>query len=303
MSEHAAKNVPVNLLSELLGDIRPNVFYPSLFIGFLLMVILSEKAFQQFPITRAQFPLLNFITRYILDVAVIQAVTTLILGYLLYKYLKYVSNVSSLVIIVFLCSLFAVIFGLELAAEETFLKPSFHYGPPPGSLPECFITSIVMKYFGLARNEGIVAPSGFVMRQTILLLLFLSLSHQLRWREIVASRKLRRTLHVIHYGLFILVLLLRFYRGRHTFFDIGIAIGVTVVLYWYGVTCITFLLRDTAENRGFLADLLMPLSCYSFAILFYCQETKWWMWTSVALWSLLGLLYLSRSGRPTALES
>jgi len=274
---------------QFMPKIPANVFWPSLALGFLLMIGLSAKQFQHIPIRRAGRVWLNS-TTYVLDVGIIQFVSLCLLILLAYRYFRFFSPVPPRVLTTGLCLFFLSVVLLEVAAEGIFLKPSFHYGRPGDSLSECYITSRVLRRLGFGGEEGTSAPSGFAMRQTIILLCFLVLSHQKRWRQ-VFSRTESRWLHFVQYGFFVSVLALRFYRGRHSLFDLGVGIGVATVFFWLTFVVASCLLVTSPENRAYLEHSFGAFPAYALAILFYCQETAWWLAASFVIAIILAAVH------------
>jgi hypothetical protein len=281
---------PRTFVSQLTPEIRPNVLYSSLTIGFILTVLLSVKSLQYLPIARARYPFVNSLTKYVLDPALIQFFSLALLVYCAYIYFKHVSGIKGSRVAIFFLIFFPAVLLIEYVLESTILKPSFHYSRPADALPECAITSYLLKRFQVDTDEGISAPSGFIMRQTILLLFFLLLSHQKRWREVV-SRRMSGALHFIQYFLFVLLALVRFYRGRHTLFDIGVGIGVAVIFYWVFVLSTVLVIKQSELDRQLIAEFTVPLGAYTIAMLFYAQETKFWLLVCGSTLVILGALY------------
>lgn len=294
----------VGSVSDLIPEIRPTVLHTTLISGFVAMLVLCSKPLALVPLTRVRGGWLDALTKTILDVGVLQAASLVILVYCYGAYAAHITKRSRLT----LCVSYAVGFSLLTFAtviiDLVFLKPSFRYNPPLASLPECTITSYVMARLGISLGEGTSAPSDFAFRQTIILLSFLLISHQQKWREVVRSRAMNRVLYATQYGLFFLVLAIRFYRGRHSLFDIGVAVGIGVMFFWFVALVLVSFFRPTAANQAYLTESAMPLGSYSIAILFYCQETAWWIWYTLGMFVVMGLLrhfIQSRNGHAYAI--
>jgi hypothetical protein len=301
ISEAAAKHYGLrDLFADLTPEIPTSLFYSSLIAGFMVMVTLSAKPFQSIPIAQSSFPLLTFISKYILDVVILQAASLCLLIYLAYKYysaefqspigLIRVSSLSHTKIFIFFVLFFSALMTLECLFQLVFLKRSFHYGVPLDAKSDTFITSYFLTVLRVESHEGSSAPSGFAFMQTTILLLFLVLAHQKYWAEVIC-KKMNHILYGLFYSVFILVLAIRIFRGRHSFFDVGIAVGAAVVLFWFFFVSLNALVRRSSEGTRVIAEFLAPLATYGIAILFYCQETKWWLWSFLAMFVALSLLY------------
>ena len=83
--------------------------------------------------------------------------------------------------------------------------------------------------------------------------------------------------------LFLLVAFVRFYRGRHSLFDIGVGIGVAVVLYWTFVLLTAVITARREAERRLLGEFVVPLGAFALALVFYAQETKWWLYLCLSI--------------------
>src|ERR1700693_2626775 len=128
---------------DALPSVEPKVLYPSLAIGFVLMLILSLKSLQQIQIARLRTPWLNFKTKCILDVSLLQFASLVILIYPAYKYFSRATTWSPRRVLASLIVFFICLFATEFFVEEVFLKPSFRYGTIQGPLQECAVTSFL----------------------------------------------------------------------------------------------------------------------------------------------------------------
>jgi hypothetical protein len=271
-------------------EVGEDLLYFSLAIAFALMILLSSKSFQLIPIQRSRFPLLNFITGNILDVAVLQAVSLVLLIWLCFKYLRDVLHWKGLSALIFsLVSCFLICTFL-LMAEHWFLKPSFKYGRPQNMLSECTLTSVVLKKLGIGADEGTSAPSGFALRQTWILLFFLLLKNQKRVAELF-SRRFLVSHQAAHWCIFVLVLAGRVYRGRHSLFDVGTSIGIGTLLFWFFILISRILIWRDQKVKRLMVGFLPPLGTFGIAIMFYAQETKWWLFVFIAMILIISLLH------------
>jgi len=296
------------LLNEIIPEIRTNVLYGTLAIGFVLMLVLPLKNFET--LTIPQYPAWTFVFRFILDAAFIQSVSYAVLFYLAYKYFSRVSPLHGGHLFIRLLGLFVVIMAMQLLVEGV-IKTWFHYDRPSVQLSEGWFTNFairavnwVLGLFGLDFDLGSdvagATPSGFAVRQTVILLFFMLLAHQEQFKD--KFPRTRPIWYVLQLVFFFAVLSQRVYLNRHTLFDIGIGIGIATILFWFFVVCLTFLFRRSEINKKYIGTFIAPLGAYSIAIYFYSQETRWFMLSTLAMVLFLAGLYNLRvtpQPRPT----
>ena len=274
-----------------LVETRPNIYYPSLSLAFIVMVLLSIKRLQHFHLEPIRAPWFVFVSKYAPDVVVIQAVSLILLMFLAYRFSSRFLPFPRHRIAIFVVAFYSFVMVMEFACEELFLKPTFRYGRPVAVTTSKAVTEET--YGDLWRydadQEG-GAPSGFTLRQTMILMLFLSLAHQRKWREAFSAVQ-SRVYHWIYYVSFASVPALRFYHARHSLFDIGVGVGIAVMMYWFFTLSANFIFNRSAEDKRYLGESITPLACYSLAILFYCQETKWWMCACGLMFISIGLIW------------
>lgn len=272
-------------IKDSLPEIRSNFLYASLILGLIIMVILCLPNLQKFTLPRT--PLWNKITKYPLDAGLIQLISALLLAWVIYKYpLKIFAKKSftaiSSVLFVFLIML------VEIVMEKWLFKPSLRYDRLLDSLSEAFFTQFVLTILHMVGEKGTAAPSGFALRQMFLVLPFLILSQQEKWKS-VFSTKATFVLYFLNILFFILVPLLRIYRGRHTLFDVGISIGIGTFIFWFFIIIIQSLVKK--REAGYLEDLTGFSLIYIFSILFYCHNTTYWLLFSFLVILFLGTVY------------
>jgi hypothetical protein len=264
----------LRLVRELLLEVRPNVLYSSLLYAFLATVFLCAKAFQSLDLDLYRMPALDSLVRFF-DLGIIQLISVLLFIWLAVRYFTAITTLGKLVVALVIASVLGIVIGGDILIEQLFLKPSFTYSHTSvHSHPS--VPDVISSVFGLKEPDDNSAPSGFVLRQTIILLNFLLLSHQKRWRS-VFTRTQSRLLHWLQYGFFGLVSIVRVYYGRHALFDVGVAIGIATILFWCVVLSVDCMFRGTVSSREYIREAFVPIGTCAMALIFYCQETKWWL--------------------------
>jgi hypothetical protein len=278
-------------LFPLTPSIRPNIFYPSLTIAFALMLTLCAQPLQVIKISDLHSTFIDDLCRWVLDESIIQAISLAGLIVVAARYFGARAGMAGMRRYFFFGILFSFFHASALMLDAFFLKLSFRYAHPPALMPEALLTRLTVAAFPHLEANSISAPSGYVMRQTMILLTFLLISHQKAWRKFVIRPESRRYLHWGFYGLWALVIALRLYRGYDTFFDVGIGIGVGALVFWtVTVFTVSLVLRDRSAKAA-LVDAAAPTLTFGIAVLFYCQETSWWILVLVGL--LVSMAFIS----------
>ncbi len=161
----------------------------------------------------------------------------------------------------------------EFILESLVLKPTFSFNRPGETIGEPWLTDFLRNYYDSDYKKGSSTPSGFIVRQTMLSLLFIFSVHQPHFF------KYRRTFKLLLcYFLVIFVLAfmawLRLYTGAHRFYDVAIAIGIGGFLFWAGV----FIFLSFSEQiRSHIGDFALPALTFAFMVLLYSQHFLRWM--------------------------
>ncbi len=188
----------------------------------------------------------------------------------------------------FVCPFLLVGIMMLLATflEMFLLKPSFAYARPATQLTDSFVARHI-----LSHGMRSATPSGFVLRQVIVLFSFLVLSFQGKWKEVVSSKRgwKNTLLHFSNYAFFLLVIFLRTYRAQHTLYDVGLAIGLGTLIFWSLAVIGSFLIhREKAVKHA--RYFFLPAFTYLLVFLLYTQETTYWIIFSTILLILLASL-------------
>lgn len=273
-------------IKDILPKLHSTFLYTSLIFSLIIMVILALPNTQN--LTLPQTTLWNWITKYPLDPALIQLISVLLLVWVIYRYLFKISTKKfsgAIYSLLFVISIMLV----EVVMERGLFKRSLAYDRLPGSLSEAFFTNFLVTLIGLGGEKGTSAPSGFVLRQMFLILPFLLLSQQEKWKHVFSGRA-TFLLYFFNILFLISIPLLRMYRGRHIPFDVGIAVGIGTFIFWLFVIIIYSLVKKK-ENAEYLESFAGFSLIYIFAIFFYTRSAfSWLLFSFLALLSL-GIVY------------
>ena len=178
------------------------------------------------------------------------------------------------------------------------LKPAFKY-----NRPEAFGTdSFLVHWLGLTqRVEDAGCPSGFVLRETLLLMMGLVLARGIRAGS---GGRIWEALVVALATLTALTAVVRVAMNAHTVFDVGMGFACGVYLFWllyYTLVAVT--VPADAKERQLYTDV--SVLSYLFVPMFVLSST-WvalWFFLAIALLFFLGVLHLWATGhraRPAA---
>jgi len=277
-------------------EIRPNLFHISFLFSFVIMMGLCLPPLQNLRFPRSN--LLDGIT-YILDPSALQLFSVFLLIYVTYKYFYKASSnafLSALMPFIFVGTF--LLFGALI--EEYIFKSTFQYNRPENSMPEPWLTNFMFSHiFTHATRKGTATPSGYAFRQTFILLMFLLLTQQKNWKNIMGIGRMfintSSIIYALNFTFLILVSLSRVYRGTHYLFDIGIGIGLGTFLFWV-LTAFVCFLAHREKQREFLRDLSFHSITYTVTMLFFSQETVYWLGISWFFLVVIGLLYNKSGG-------
>lgn len=276
-------------VAKLFPKIRPNLLYISFFCSFILMVFLSTKDIQK--ITFPRYEVIDSITYY-LDATVLQGLSMVLVAWVIYRYLivQEVSRTSSFILTIgILTSMMVTIIILE----TYILKPCFLYNRIEKST-ETAVTAFVAHMLGLAGDEKTSCPSGFTLRQVVLFLSFMLLHEQQVWSKIFEGRIVRALkipFYILNWAFLILIPFLRFYWQRHILFDIGIAIGIGVFLFWSITILISIPIMRSKEVIQYLTYLVAPIFAFTFIIFIYMENTLLWLMLCWIILMASGFVY------------
>lgn len=185
------------------------------------------------------------------------------------------------------------------AAEALFLKPAFNCARLPNPMSEPFLVGRLRFYAGTS------CPSGFVLRQMVLLLLGLLFASGATndttakdcTRDFYWGLRSRRTTGIIIVLAFMtaFVAFSRIYRGTHTWFDVGITIAASVYCFWLVYFICALIANRMAEYL--FRDLVAASAVYLPLFLFYSQSATPWVVATLVVFCFLGSVhYIVRSG-------
>lgn len=277
--------------SILFPKIRPNLLYISLFCSFILMVFLSTKDIQK--ITFPRYEVIDSITYY-LDAIVLQGLSMVLVAWVIYRYLivQEVSRTSSFILTIGILTAMMVTI---IILEKYIFKPCFLYNRIEEST-ETAAVAFVANILGLAGDEKTACPSGFTLRQVVLFLSFMLLHEQQAWPKIFEGKgkivgALKKPFYVLNWAFLILIPFLRFYWQRHILFDIGIAIGIGVFLFWSITILINIPITRSKKAVQYLTDLAAPIFVFTFTIFLYMEHTLGWLMLCWTILMISGFVY------------
>lgn len=240
-----------------------------------------------------------FPSRPLLDrLAWLQAATALILGTLSVRLFHERSALRRRQVVTAVVLLLVFAIGVELIAEEFLFKASFMFGRrvdrPAGS-------SSILRALGLAVCDQWSRPSGLVIRQMMLLLAGIQVAAAER-----SSRKTADTLMLVAIIAFSVgIIAFRINGTVGGLFDVGMGIGLGIMLFWLLVVVGTTLLvpskRSSATLAGFTWAQAIGLG-YVVTIAFTENaRAGWWLIAASATTAVLLLLrQLAQPNSPSA---
>jgi len=271
--------------------VNRNMLYFSFFSALLLLILLSSKFFQY------SLPHNIFINRltYILDPLILQLFSFLLLIILAFKFIykpdknEIAHKTSFLYYVLFL---FILLFS-EIILEFFVLKPSFHFNRPAKSMEESFFINFLIhnkliKNFISGKN-GSSAPSGFTLRQIFIFYSYLIL--HIQNNKSINFKRIKNITISLYSILMVIICLSRIYRNAHSFFDIGLGIGIGTLIFWFIYIAFLKLLKlDHIPKNDLTGDFILPGISLCFTILLFCQRTELWLGFSLSIFVLLGLI-------------
>lgn len=247
---------------ELLRLLRPQarfLIYFDIFLGLVLMTILSLKQLQGLEIPATQF--LDSLTYY-LDPLLVQAITCVALLVVAWLVMRNVTSFSLLAL--------WLVGGLLLATvlEQYILKAAFGYIREASNYTQPWLVRYVVSP---ARQLSV--PSGFTLRQTYLLIF---LFHFLRPSQAGISGYRGTGVFSLMTVASAYVVFNRLYRGDHYLLDVGIGILIGIVWYWMWTTfTVNLLSRDPKDDLS--GDFFFPAFASMFVLLFFCRDSGLWL--------------------------
>src|SRR5260370_24955111 len=122
-------------------------------------------------------PTLDFLSLHVFDPILLQATWVVVLSYVFYRVFKAkrASWTDKWYALTYPIFVIVLLIFLELLLEKYLLKPIFSYNRPGTSYGEPWLTSLLRPIFHFSDHKGTSTPSGFIVRQTVLALLFVIL--------------------------------------------------------------------------------------------------------------------------------
>jgi len=289
------------VLRDLIVKVPDFLFYVTLMSGLLFMGFLCSDSLIKFSFE--QSALLNKLT-FVLDVSLLQILSALGLIFVIKEYLfgrvserKLLLSMGSVKRIVIITAILLVAFVLvgEYASEHLILKPIFNKPRADTvkveTLEEPWLTSFLLEQIRPS-SEGrqLGAPSGYCLRQWLMTLIFLLYFDKIVRRKTHRKKKILCSIagYSICAFLFLFVAFSRVYRGAHSFFDVGIALGVGTFFFWFFYILPGSLL---IRNDKYLRDLL-GISLVYFGSFFYFSNSSYrWAYIAFFLYPFLGIFY------------
>lgn len=247
-----------------------------------------------------------------------QVATAVAVGFLLIKVLRANAGSESArgqrrIGAVVLLLILALLFAPLVVFEEQFAATSFsrELGPVEKEIPEPPLTRTLES---IAHQLGIeppddeistvgFAPSGWVVRQTLLALLGTFLLGQ---NNLGLGRLCSRTLRVFLPVSVIYIALARIFRLRHTPLDVGTAVCVATLLFFFGLILTSslgnWLGRWRVECTKSQYDLFLLFALGSIIILTVASLTYFWLVALYVFLIMIGPLYTLRGWKPTTTE-
>jgi len=290
-------------------------FYCSMLIGLFCMVGLTSDIVKD--ITFPNYVWLDKITYYA-DPLIILFISCCITAYIAAQYFAYrpksfkklkASHPKANRLYLwffFLLITFSIVFFAEFLSD--LLKHAFDYSRLPigDQKGEPFLMGAIT---GQLRLGNTACPSGSAIRQLFTLMTFILFLNQnlgtifqnkMRKRFENESLKIDK-LYKLHIRLFIVQLLFflfvcfsRVYRGQHTFFDIGVSLGVGIYVYWLTSTVVLFLIikKASIKTKLFMTDISYVSFIFLPLFFFYSRSAIVWTIGSAGIILTLCLIYL-----------
>jgi hypothetical protein len=268
------------------------IFYQSIFYSILATLILVPFAarldkshiFQLF--SPIQITNLEKASRSIyLDPFLIHIITCIFIGWLLYKIamveLLNVPHKTLCVIIISISPL--ILLGASYLFSALIFKPAFAFPRPVDYLTENEppIVKLFYKYFG----PGDSAPSGFVVRQMVLMLSVFLINRY----ETNPLKKKKFWVYLTNIVAFLFVILvgaLRLCVGAHTIFDFSLSIGCGAMIFW-----LIYIIPYSLYNQnGATRTVCVLYTLFAGVFVFYTKNPKYWIISYFLTTSILMLI-------------
>jgi len=297
-------------------------FYLTIALSLCFMIVMAAQGVRDISFQRSSF--IDNLTFWIDALglqAIFVAVVSLVIGLFIYrqstnlilrrektrgdprsKVRTLLTNTAIRVAISIAVGFFVVILLMvaEFALEEKVFKPSFAVPRPGLALPDPPFTRWVEGLFGISRADvhdltgG--APSGYVLRQWWLFLLFVVVVEQLL-QELHDDRArvwIRAIAYVISFFTVLFIGFSRVYRGHHSIFDVGISFGLGTFFFWLVAILPDALVR---KETKYLTEIGGAAFAYLFLFFFYSQSSYRWVIGVLLTFTFLAITYLLASRR------
>ncbi|GAJ15650.1 unnamed protein product, partial [marine sediment metagenome] len=83
----------------------------------------------------------------------------------------------------------------------------------------------------------------------------------------------------------------RLYWQRHILYDIGIAIGIGIFLFWSITILINIRITRSKKAVQYLTDLVAPMFVFTFTIFLYMEHTLLWLMLCWVILMVSGFVY------------
>ena len=292
--------------------------YSTFIISFILSIIFNNSYSNViFPINwRTSF--LDEFT-FLTDPLLIQLFTFLLFTFLYWNYLKKShpeENRFKRLLVSFFIPI--LIFILSYVLEQLVLKPAFRYKRPgieyePLENPwflnfiietmRQFISSLPIQFSNLLFPNAPLnnltdpnyqdVPSGFAMRQLIILYITIWIVLQKIDDKESLTKKIKIILFSFEFIAFILVAFSRIYRAAHSVFAITTAVSVTTVLVWISVSIFYVISPNYRRKfRPIVSEIFAAYIAISFFFYFYSNDVGEWLKVSMVVLLIFTLSYL-----------
>jgi hypothetical protein len=268
------------------------IFYQSIFYSIIATLILVPFAarldkshiFQLFSPT--QIANLEKASRSIyLDPFMIHIVTCIFIGWLLYKIaMSELLNIPHKTLGVIIISISPL---LLLVASYLFtaliFKPAFAFPRSVDYLTENEppIVNLFYKFFG----PGDSAPSGFVVRQMVLML-SVFLFNRYETNPLKKKKFLTHLTNIVAFLFVILVGVLRVCIGAHSLFDVTLSIGSGALIFWL----IYIIPYSLYHQNGATRTVCVIYTLFAGVFIFYAKNPRYWIISYFVTTSILMLI-------------
>lgn len=178
-----------------------------------------------------------------------------------------------------------ILMALEVFFESVMLKPIFALDRPSidGSSS---ITNWIGSFVGIGHDRGTGAPSGFAMRQAMLLLFGWLLSEQKEWQTDGARLFLARSVIRPLLGVsLVLVLILRVLGGMHRPFDVALGAAFGEFLLWWAIILSRLVFFGSDVDVRYGLRLAYPGIFFSLVAFYFCRDPRM-LTVFICTWSI-----------------